>query len=118
MPKFMCPILIFSNTFCLSIKITYLIELCVLNLCLLFGLLPLGYSFLKLWHAPKYLVLIRQLHLLKPFGFLRITFLNQKCFLRIIYITNYVCPLKKLQISCKSVANSQANGLLNPFGYV
>ena len=114
MPKFMCPILIFSNTFCLSIKRTYLVELWPLNLCLLFGMLPLGYSFLKLWYVPKYLVLVRQLHVLKPFGFFPITFLDQKFFLRIIYITNYVCPLKIFFNSCKFSGQSFAES----FGYV
>ena len=108
MPKFMCPILIFSNAFCLSIKITYLIELWPLNLCLLFGMLPLGYSFLKLWYVPKYLVLVRQLHVLKPFGFFPIMFLDQKFFLRIIYIANYVCPHKIFFISCKFSGQSCA----------
>ena len=80
MPKFMCPILIFPNTLCLLIKITNLIELWPLNLSLLFGLLPVDYSFSswKLYYAPKYLVLIRQVNFLKPFGFFLITFSQKK----------------------------------------
>ena len=88
----MCPILIFSNTLSLLIKITNLIELWPLNLCLLFGLLPVHYSFSswKLCYEPKYLVLIRQVHLLKAFGFFQITLIKKKKFSQ-NYLYNWLC---------------------------
>ena len=119
----MCPILIFSNTVCLLIKITNLIELWPLNLSLLFGLLPVDYSFSswKLYYAPKYLVLIRQVNVLKPFGFFLITFSHKKKkkkkkkegFLRSIYIIDYVCPLEIFFIIYKF--SGQCNAFLNLF---
>ena len=86
----MCPILIFSNILCLLIKITHLIELWPLNLSVLFGLLPVDYSFSswKLSYVPKYLVLIRQVYLLKVFLFLLIILIKTKT---TFYLYNWLC---------------------------
>ena len=101
MPKFLFPLLLFSNALDLSIKASTLIQSQPLNLCLLFEFLLVGYLFQssKHWCQQNYVVLFRQLYIQSLLLSLPATFFQRKSYLKILYICGNLRALKELFIS-------------------